>query len=78
MSKLFEKATAELKVMERELEKMKLKKGESEGELAKRKAMKKESITFLKATRQRNTLWAFRLIDSGERSLDPRRSEGES
>jgi hypothetical protein len=77
VSKMYEKMTAELKVMERELERMKLKKGGSESELSTRKESKNESIKFLKKTRERNTLWAMRLIDSGERLLDLSRSEGD-
>jgi hypothetical protein len=76
VSKLYDKATTELKAMERELEGMKEKKGETESELSKRKGEKRESIKFLKELRERNTLWAMRLIDSGERPLNLRSEVG--
>jgi len=52
VGKLYESRTAQLEMMEKELEKMTQKKDESEDDFAKRKQTKQESIAFLTASRQ--------------------------
>lgn len=63
---LYEHRTKEIEVMQRELENPKVKKGETAETVEQKKKAKEESIEFKMSERHRKTLWALRIVDSGE------------
>jgi len=70
LGKLYEEQTKKIAAMQRELERKKAKKGETEADVADWKRTKKEAIKYETATRDRQMLWALRIIDAGERFDD--------
>lgn len=63
---LYEHTTKEIGAMQRELERRKVKKGESIETVELENKAKEESINFKTLERDRKTLWALRIIDYGE------------